>query len=93
MPLSTPRTRILERAFENNENLRTAVSLRCRNAVLGMQSPSRVVLPFVHIVIRVVVVVVAAGAVAVVACSVLVDTYDRNLVASRCRNNKLPGEC
>lgn len=76
MPLSTPRTRILERAFENNEDLRTAVSLRCRNVVLGMQSPSRVVLPFVCIVIRVVVavVIVVVVAVAVVVCSV--ETYE-----------------
>jgi len=82
MPLSTPRTRILERTFENNEDLRTAVSLRCRNAVLGMQNPSRLVLPFFHIVIRVVIVIVGIVLVVVV-CSV--ETYDRNLVTSRMR--------
>lgn len=73
MPLSTPRTCILERVFKNNEEPRTAISLRCRNAVLGIQSPSPVVLyhPFVYIVIRVVVVVIViAVVVAVVVCSV-----------------------
>lgn len=73
MLLSTPRTRILERASENNEGLRTTVSLRCWNAVLEMQTPSHVVLPFVYAVIRVVV--------AAVVC--FTEMYDRNLVASR----------
>lgn len=91
MPLSTPRTRILERASENNEELRTAVSLRCRDAVLGMQNPSCVVLPSVCAVIRFVVVlvvvfvvaVVLAVAVAAVVVVCFTETYDRNLVVSR----------
>lgn len=92
MPLSTPRTCILERAFENNEELRTAVSLRCQDAVLGMQNPSCVVLSFVCAVIHfvvvlyvilavvTVVVVVVILTVAIVCCA---EMYYRNLVASR----------